>query len=80
MTIETTTAVFGWMSVLNIGYLAFSTILLIAFRGTVAGLHERLFKLDDKDATRAYFTWLGNYKIFTLIFSLAPYLALRIVQ
>jgi Family of unknown function (DUF6868) len=80
MTTETITAVFGWMSVLNIGYLAFSTLMLIVFRGTATGLHQSLFSLEEKDVHQAYFTWLGNYKIFTLIFSLAPYLALRIVQ
>lgn len=79
MTIEAMTGFFGWMTVINIVYLALATIMLTWLKGMASGIHQRLFDLDEGETNRAYFTWLGNYKIFTMIFSLAPYIALRLM-
>ena len=79
MTVETLTTFFGWMSVINILYLLFATLMLIGLKGMASDIHARLFKLDENDVRLAYFTWLGNYKIFTVIFSLVPYIALRLM-
>lgn len=79
MTLETVTAVLGWASLINIGILVVSTVMLIAMRDWVAGIHARLFGLERPDLGRAYFQYLGQYKIAIIVLNVAPYLALRIV-
>ena len=78
MTLETLTAVFGWMTVLNFGFLALATILLLALRDWATRLHARLFALDEATVRDAYFSFLSRYKVLALVFSLMPYLALRL--
>ncbi len=78
MTLDTLTTFFGWMAVLNIAYLALATIILTVARDWVSGQHQRLLGVSKADLAPAYFHWLGNYKIFTMIFSVVPYIALRL--
>ena len=79
MTIETMRAVLGWCSVINIGFLMFSSILLIAIRGTLSRIHGKMFNLDEKYLSQAYFQFLAQYKIAIIVFNVVPYFALRIV-
>ena len=79
MTLETWTMFFGWMTILNFGFLIATTIALMAFRPAVARIHNRLTGLDEKDLNRAYFGYLSNYKVLALITSLVPYLALKLL-
>lgn len=79
MTLDQLTAVMGWATVINIGFLAAMGLSLMALRGTFAPLHARMFGLTEDEVNRAYFQYLANYKILTLVFCLAPYLALRLV-
>ncbi len=79
MTLETWTAFFGWMTVINFGFLAVTGILLMGLRSQIAGLHHRLTGLDEKDLNRAYFGYLANYKVLAIVTSFAPYLALKLV-
>ena len=65
----------GWCSVINIGVLVLSSILLVVMRGPVSRVHSRLFGLDTTDLSRGYLQFLAQYKIAILIFNLTPYLA-----
>ncbi len=79
MTVETLTTVFGWMAVLNLGYLILATAVLFFLQDWVVGIHTKWFKLDP-DAVRAeHYRFLANYKIAALVFSVAPYLALKLI-
>jgi len=75
-TIEVARTFFGWCSVINIGLLAFSTIMLIAMRDFSSRLHAKMFGLDESDALRAYFAYLANYKIAVIVLNIVPWLAL----
>lgn len=79
MTIATLVELFGWTSVINIGVLVFSTLLLWIAGKPIAKLHSSIFDLSEKDLKRAYFQYLGQYKIAILVLNLAPYLALKIM-
>ena len=79
MTAETLTTFFGWMTVLNFGVLTIATVLLLAMRDWACALHARLFGLDVADVRLTYFRWLGTYKLLTLVFAFAPWLALTIM-
>ncbi len=78
MTQEFLTTVFGWMTVLNIGVLLFSTLMVVALQDWIAGIHGRMFQMEKHDVKRAYFRYLANFKILTIIFSLMPWIALKL--
>ena len=77
--IQTIREVLGWSTVLNLGVLIFSSIVLVIAGSPIKRLHAKMFGLSEGDLSRAYFQYLAQYKIAILIFNLAPYLALRIV-
>ena len=79
MTTEALTELLGWASVINIAILMFSTLMLIVMRGSVTKIHSKLFGLDEKDLGRAYFQYLGQYKIAIIVLNIAPYIALKIM-
>ncbi len=79
MTLATLTALFGWMTVLNFAVMLITMAILLLARDWATGSQARLFDLPQKEVNRAFYTWLGNYKLLTLVFGLVPYLALRIL-
>ncbi len=79
MTIETLTKLLGWISVINIAILLFSTLGLVAMREFITKIHSKLSGLDEKDLGRAYFQYLAQYKIAIIVLNISPYLALRVI-
>lgn len=79
MTQDMLTSFFGWMTVLNFGLLAFATLAMLVMRDWVAGLHGRLFGLDEAQVRLAFYSWLAGFKILAIVGSLVPYLALRLI-
>ncbi len=78
MTQEVLTSVFGWMAILNIAVLLFTTFMIVLLQDWIAGVHAGMFKMERPDVKRAYFRYLANYKILTLIFCIIPWLALKL--
>jgi hypothetical protein len=79
MTLATMTTFFGWMTVLNIGFLAITTLLLLSGREKFAAMHAAMFNMETGDVKKAYFRYIANYKILTFMFCLAPYVALKLM-
>lgn len=79
ITLATLTTFFGWCSVINIGILILTTLLLLRFQDFVSTIHSKMFDLDQQGIPLIYFNYLGNYKIAIFIFSIVPYLALKIM-
>ena len=79
MTQENLTAFFGWMAVINIAFLGVSTLLILTIRDWAAQLHGKLFGLEPAMVLKEMYGWLATYKLATLILSVAPYLALRLM-
>ncbi len=80
MTIETLTEFFGWITVINMGLLMFSTLMIFLLRGVAIKMHSKMFDLDEKDLNRAYFQYLGTFKILVIVFNLTPYIALKLIS
>ncbi len=78
MTTETLITFFGWLTVVNFGILLVAGIAILLMQDWMAGLHERMLGLPATEARRVYFGWLGSYKMLTLVFCFAPWLALQI--
>jgi hypothetical protein len=79
ITISQLTELLGWASVINVGYLFLATIILMFMRGTVSSIHSKMLDIDEKELSSKYFDFLSNYKIVTLVFMVAPYIALKIM-
>ncbi len=79
VTIEVMREFFGWCSVINIGLLVLSAILIIAIRGIASRMHAKMFDLDESDVRCAYFHYLGQYKIAIIVFNIVPYFALKVM-
>lgn len=79
ITISQLTALLGWASVINIGYLFLATIVLIFMKGPISAIHGKLLDMDEKELSSRYFDFLSNYKVVTLVFMVAPYIALKIM-
>lgn len=78
ISLELVTAFFGWTTVVNFVFLLFSTIIVVAARGAIARIHGGMFGLESADLSRAYFQYLAQYKIAIIVFSLTPYIALKL--
>lgn len=76
---ETIREFLGWCSIINIGLGLFSVIFITSLRGPISRIHSKIFNLDERDLSKAYFQFLGQYKTATIIFNIVPYLALRIM-
>ena len=71
---------FGWCTIINLVFLSFSSILLIVMKNSISKIHSQLFNLHQDDVHKAYFQYLGNYKIAIIVFNLTPYIALKILS
>ena len=79
MTLDTLTTFFGWMVVLNITVLTIGSLAILLLKDWAANLHSGLFRLEAGFVRQAMYEWLGTYKVATFIFSIVPYLALRLM-
>ncbi|OEY67927.1 hypothetical protein BG841_05310 [Marinobacter sp. X15-166B] len=79
ITLPQLTEVLGWASLINLAYLLLATVTVVFMRESLAAVHSRLFAIDRAQLPAAYFRYLGHYKIVTLVFMVAPYLALKIM-
>lgn len=79
MDIATLTTFFGWTSVINMGILLLSAVGMFIGRGWAAPIHAKMSGLDEADLSRFYFNWLAQYKMGAFIFSVVPWIALKLM-
>ena len=79
MTVSELTELLGWISVINIFYLLLATLIVKFMRGVILSIHSHMFNLDEETLSAKYFDFLSIYKIVTLVFCVAPYIALKIM-
>ncbi|MCT2532050.1 hypothetical protein N2488_02520 [SAR92 clade bacterium H231] len=80
ISIEQLTAFLGWCTLINIGLLLFSTLILALVKDFAINMHSKIFDLDPETLPAMYFDYLGRLKLLVIVFNLVPYLALRIIQ
>lgn len=77
--IEQLTAFFGWSSVINIGLLIFTTILLVVLKGPISSAHSHLMGIDKNKLQGLYMNYLAYYKIAIIMLNITPYFALKLM-
>ncbi|MCS0349816.1 DUF6868 family protein, partial [Vibrio diabolicus] len=80
MDLELITEFFGWCAFINIAFLSLTTVLILTLKKLVFSYHGKLFNLPESKLNEIYFSYLGNYKVATLVFFIVPYLALKIMS
>lgn len=78
--LNTLTAFLGWCSVINIGVLVLSVIVLMLMREAIANIHSKMFGLNQTTLPPIYMQYIGSYKIAILIFNLVPYISLKVMN
>ena len=78
--LETLQAFFGWCTVINFGFMAVTTVMMMGCRGFVVKLHSRLFGLDEADINRTVYLFLAQYKIVWIAFCFVPWVAIQIIR
>ena len=79
ITLSQLTELLGWASVLNMGMLIFASLILVLMKSFIASIHSKMFGIPENELTLCYFNYLANYKTFSFIFIVAPYLSLKIM-
>lgn len=79
ITLSQLTELLGWASIINIGMLLLASIMLILMRSFITSIHSKMFGIPEKDLLIIYFKYLANYKALSLVFIIAPYIALKIM-
>ncbi|MBF0264480.1 MAG: hypothetical protein HQL46_04350 [Gammaproteobacteria bacterium] len=79
MELQVLTTFLGWCTVINIGILMFTTIILILVGEYISTIHSKLFGFEQIKVKEIYFQYLGYYKVAIIIINLTPYLALKLM-
>ena len=79
ITLAQLTEFLGWVSIINIAYLILAPLIMFFAKDAIAAIHSKLLKVDSKGLDEKYFDFLSQYKVATMIFSVAPYIALKIM-
>jgi len=79
MDIETVRAVFGWMSLINMGILIFAAVLFRLAGDFVFEVRSNIFPMDREFFDRVTYTGVTGYKILWIVFNVVPYFALTLV-
>ncbi len=79
LTLSQLTELLGWASVINIAYLLLATIVIVFMNRTISSIHSKFFRVSGKELDSKYFEFLSIYKIMTLVFFVAPYIALKVM-
>lgn len=73
------TTFMGWCAVLNISLLLLATLALTLMRDTIMGIHSKMMGIDTSDLPNHYMAYLAQFKVMALVFSLVPYIALKMM-
>ena len=79
MTLETIRAVFAWCTVINFGLLAFWWVFFALAHDWMYRYHSKWVKMSEETFDAIHYAGMALFKIGILLFSLGPYLAMRIV-
>jgi len=68
-----------WCSIINMGLLLFSMLVIKAAHGLIYRIHGKWFNLSNEKLDSLLYLMLGVYKLGIFLFNIVPYIALRII-
>ncbi len=72
------TAVFGWMTVINMVLYAYAAFFVLFKRDWMMAMHAKMMGVPQAELPGRYFSYLANYKLLIIALNLTPWLALKI--
>lgn len=79
MDLETTRQFLMWCTIINVGLLAFWTLMLLAAPQLVYNTQRKWFPLSQDRFQLFMYGFLAMFKILVVIFNLVPFIALSIM-
>ncbi len=79
MSIEELTALFGWMTLINMVIYAWAAVFIVFAREWVSRLQARIMGVPAEAWPGYYVDYLSRYKLMIIVFNFAPWLAMLIV-
>ena len=65
---------------INIGFLLFTTVMVILLKKLVYKIHGKLFNLSEESINKAIYNYLAVYKIITITLFLVPWIAISLMK
>ena len=79
ITLPQLTELLGWAALINVAYLFIATFTILFLKDWITSIHSKMFNVSGSELDSKYFDFLSHYKIVTLVFMVAPYIALKIM-
>ena len=79
MDVKTFTSFFMWCTIINGGLILIWTLAHLLVPDLVYKTQKAFFPMTKETFTVVFYSFIGLFKIFFLIFNLVPYLALLII-
>ena len=77
--LDTWTAFFGWLTIVNLGIYLITVLAIFAMREFVYNMNAKMFGISKEDVATTSFSYVGAYKLLITVFCFAPWLALKIM-
>lgn len=79
MDIEMLTKFFMWCTILNMGLLMFSFLILAFIGEFVYKMHSKWFPMPRETFNVVLYSFIGMYKITVIVFNAVPWIVLTII-
>ncbi len=80
MDINTVKAFFMWCTIIDVGILLMTSVMCIFFADFSYRMNHRFFSISREAFNVVLVAFIGLFKIFILVFNIAPWIALMIVS
>jgi len=78
MNIDQLRQFFGVCSIINVGLMALSFVIMAFGLNWVHRMHGKLFPMSKEAFTIIMYSFMGIFKLFIIVFNIVPYLALSL--
>jgi len=79
MGIEVLTRFFMWCTILNVGLLVFSFLMVVFAGDLMYRTHSKWFPMPRETFNVVLYSFIGAYKIVVYVFNIVPWVALAII-
>ena len=79
MNIEMLKELFGWMTLINLGFYMWTAIMCVVCKGFLSNIAGKMFGVSDETGKAIIYGYVGMYKLLFIVFNLVPWLALTIL-
>lgn len=69
-----------WCSLINMGVLMTSFVMILFMRPFIFKTHGKMFGLNEDFINKALYMYMGFYKVLILMFNLIPFIVLKIIS